>query len=77
MLRCPICDRPLSSKPSSAGVDSAPTEGNRAFPFCSSRCRLIDLGKWMNEDYRVPVDEPSNEEDADGFPTSHHPLLQE
>jgi len=23
------------------------------FPFCSGRCRLIDLGKWADEDYRV------------------------
>ena len=22
-------------------------------PFCSERCRLIDLGKWANEEYRV------------------------
>ncbi len=23
------------------------------FPFCSNRCRLVDLGKWFNESYRV------------------------
>jgi hypothetical protein len=28
-------------------------EGNRSFPFCSPRCRMADLGKWMNEDYRI------------------------
>jgi len=27
---------------------------NRAFPFCSDRCRLVDLGKWLGEEYRVP-----------------------
>ncbi len=27
-------------------------------PFCSERCKLIDLGKWAEEDYRVPGDEP-------------------
>ncbi len=26
---------------------------NRFRPFCSERCKLIDLGKWANEDYRV------------------------
>ncbi len=26
-------------------------------PFCSERCRLIDLGQWANEGYRIPVDE--------------------
>lgn len=23
------------------------------FPFCSERCRLIDLGKWFGEEYRI------------------------
>jgi len=26
---------------------------NRAFPFCSDRCRLVDLGRWLSEDYRI------------------------
>lgn len=26
-------------------------------PFCSERCRLIDLGAWASESYRVPVSE--------------------
>jgi endogenous inhibitor of DNA gyrase (YacG/DUF329 family) len=25
-------------------------------PFCSERCRLIDLGRWLNEDYRLGTD---------------------
>lgn len=37
---CPTCRAP--SEP------EAPT-----FPFCSPRCRLADLGKWMAEDYRI------------------------
>ncbi len=24
------------------------------YPFCTKRCRLIDLGRWLGEDYRVP-----------------------
>lgn len=24
-------------------------------PFCSQRCRRIDLGRWLGEDYSVPV----------------------
>lgn len=27
---------------------------NASFPFCSDRCRLIDLGRWLGEEYRVP-----------------------
>ena len=32
-------------------------------PFCSARCKQIDLGRWLNESYRVPAIEP--EEDAE------------
>ena len=28
-------------------------------PFCSERCKLIDLGAWASESYRVPVQEES------------------
>lgn len=28
-------------------------EGNPYRPFCSKRCKMIDLGAWANEDYRV------------------------
>lgn len=31
-------------------------------PFCSERCRLIDLGQWLNESYSVPVEKLSDEE---------------
>jgi endogenous inhibitor of DNA gyrase (YacG/DUF329 family) len=40
---CPICGKPV-----------APRQANRAYPFCSDRCRLIDLGKWLGEEYRIP-----------------------
>ena len=26
-------------------------------PFCSERCRLVDLGKWLDEGYRIPTTE--------------------
>ncbi len=32
-------------------------------PFCSERCKLIDLGQWANENYRVPEDEPPLDQD--------------
>ncbi len=43
--RCPTC----------RGV--AVKDGNKLFPFCSERCHLIDLGRWLGEDYRI-ADEP-------------------
>jgi hypothetical protein len=36
------------------GKPALPRVQNRAFPFCSDRCRLLDLGKWLGEQYRVP-----------------------
>ena len=32
-------------------------ENNPHKPFCSKRCKDIDLGKWANEEYRVPIEE--------------------
>ncbi|MEK8088888.1 DNA gyrase inhibitor YacG [Thermithiobacillus plumbiphilus] len=52
---CPRCRQP------------AIWEGNPYRPFCSERCRLIDLGAWASEDYRVPSTEtaqPPYEEDT-------------
>ncbi len=40
---CPTCGKP-----------AAPRPGNRSAPFCSPRCRQVDLGKWLGEEYRLP-----------------------
>jgi len=37
------------------------TQKSPATPFCSHRCRQIDLGRWLNEEYGLPV-EPTEEE---------------
>lgn len=44
MSICPIC-----------GEEVTPRSANKAFPFCTARCKSIDLGKWLNEEYRVPA----------------------
>jgi endogenous inhibitor of DNA gyrase (YacG/DUF329 family) len=49
--RCPICKK-----------DVVPRAENPAFPFCSERCKLIDLGKWLGEGYAIPG-KPEEEED--------------
>jgi uncharacterized protein len=41
-MPCPICEKPV-----------LPRAQNKAFPFCSSRCKTLDLGKWLSEDYRI------------------------
>lgn len=57
-VRCPTCRREVA------------WEGNRFRPFCSDRCRLLDLAAWADERYRVPGEplpaEPDGE--ADGTP---------
>jgi len=35
-------------------------------PFCSERCKLIDLGAWASESYRVPVVEKADDEKSSG-----------
>jgi len=37
----------------------APREQNKAFPFCSPRCKLVDLGKWLGDKYSVPDSDAS------------------
>lgn len=53
-LRCPTC-RTLVVK------------DDEHFPFCSDRCRMIDLGKWASGQYRIssPILDPEVLEDLD------------
>jgi uncharacterized protein len=34
-------------------------------PFCSERCKLADLGRWLSESYRVPEHPPDEESPPD------------
>jgi endogenous inhibitor of DNA gyrase (YacG/DUF329 family) len=43
VVRCPTCRTEV------------PWEGNPYRPFCSERCRLIDLGAWAEGRYRIPA----------------------
>ena len=43
-VRCPVCDRWMQG----AGTAEWPY-----FPFCSERCRLVDLGRWLGEAYTI------------------------
>jgi uncharacterized protein len=53
-MHCPVCDK-------SFHADDSP-----ALPFCSERCRLIDLGRWLDEDYGLPIEREDDPPDADG-----------
>ncbi len=49
LLRCPTCGRRVARN------------STRFAPFCSERCKLIDLGHWLDEDYRIPGEPVSDE----------------
>lgn len=53
-LRCPVCQERFDPQTSPA------------MPFCSERCRLMDLGRWLNEENSVPLEETAE----DDFPAS-------
>ena len=65
MTACPTC--PICKK------DVPPRPGNLAFPFCSSRCKMVDLGKWLNEDYRVPSEDESDPDESHPDPNDSPP----
>lgn len=48
--RCPICN-----KPSEAAYR----------PFCSRRCADVDLHRWLGGQYRIPTEEPAQDEPGD------------
>jgi uncharacterized protein len=51
-LGCPICKKPVKT-------------GAPDFPFCSERCRLIDLGRWASGTYVVSSPVSDGEESID------------
>ena len=54
IVPCPNCRKPVRWG-----------GGNRHRPFCSERCRLIDLGEWAKERYRIagePAPAPSEDD---------------
>jgi endogenous inhibitor of DNA gyrase (YacG/DUF329 family) len=55
LRRCPHCRKPLP-------LDPGPYR-----PFCSWRCKLLDLGAWLDGRYRLPSSEgPSEGEEPPG-----------
>ena len=60
ILRCPTCRTVV-------------TPQDEDFPFCSDRCRLIDLGKWASGGYRIssPILDPEVLEGLSGDQQPH------
>ena len=57
LVPCPHCGKQLAFSPE-----------NRWRPFCSERCRQIDLGAWAAGEYRVPVVEAPDQPDQPDQP---------
>jgi endogenous inhibitor of DNA gyrase (YacG/DUF329 family) len=53
LLRCPTCERHFD-----------PDE-SQAVPFCSTQCRLIDLGRWLKEEHYVTVERDEDDEELE------------
>ncbi|MGV0953965.1 MAG: DNA gyrase inhibitor YacG [Fluviibacter sp.] len=45
---------------------------NKYRPFCSERCKMIDLGAWATESYRIPVADPMDGLEAGGDSHTDH-----
>jgi endogenous inhibitor of DNA gyrase (YacG/DUF329 family) len=61
MLRCPTCRTIVLA-------------GKEDFPFCSDRCRVIDLGKWASGGYVIssPIHDPDILDELDGLRDRQH-----
>ena len=59
-IPCPICKKTVYP-------------GGAEFPFCSDRCRLIDLGNWSSEEYRIPGPPTDSEMEALSRPEEKRP----
>ncbi|MGJ0483462.1 MAG: DNA gyrase inhibitor YacG [Methylomicrobium sp.] len=56
-VKCPVCGRSVEW-----------TADYPFRPFCSERCKLIDLGAWAAEENRISEELPDSDETEDGFP---------
>lgn len=65
-LRCPSCNTPVA-------LDSEDV------PFCSDRCRRIDLGKWASGNYKIssPILDPDLLEELEHAEQQRHPMQEE
>lgn len=59
--RCPICNKIVKASPAEK------PEKAKFFPFCSQQCKYIDLGAWLDAEYKIiPVDQSQESEGPTG-----------
>ena len=57
-VRCPTCKKDV-------------TPDIKSFPFCSERCRLVDLGNWLDGKYRIASQNDERKPDPEEDPEKH------
>ncbi len=62
MVKCPTCRRPVEW-----------SEESVYRPFCSDRCRLIDLGAWFDERHKIPDESGVGPDEPAGDPPEINP----
>lgn len=55
--KCPVCHRTIEASP------QGKSEEVKYLPFCSRRCKLVDLGAWLDGTYKIEADMMSQESD--------------
>jgi endogenous inhibitor of DNA gyrase (YacG/DUF329 family) len=60
---CPICKKLVESSD-----DKTASSDRSNFPFCSERCKLIDLGRWLDGQYQIPVAHDDLDESTESSP---------
>ena len=60
-MKCPICHKETTWK------------DNPFRPFCSERCKMLDLGNWAGGDYRIKGQEPETDQMSDKGPVEEEP----
>lgn len=55
--RCPTCDMQVA-------LDAADKAAGKHLPFCSERCRLRDLGRWLNEEHALPCEDDTDDSEG-------------
>ncbi len=61
-FKCPTCGKAIPS--ATSGSDGKKKMNAKFFPFCSERCRLVDLGAWLDEGYRIPTGQQQPAEES-------------
>jgi hypothetical protein len=57
LMQCPVCNSLFNP------------EKSPVMPFCSGRCKEIDLGRWLGEQYSLPADPEAEEGEEESFET--------